>query len=69
MKMQSKIPVVVEILMALFTIGSTLLSGTEVIADVVMGVVVYFSSRFLYRSYGDQVYNFLQRIKERLGIK
>ena len=67
--MQNKIPIAVEMLMALFTIGSTLLSGTEVIADVVMGVVVYFSSRFLYRSYGDQVYNFLQRIKERLGIK
>ena len=67
--MQNNIQIAVEMLMALFTIGSTLLSGTEVIADVVMGVVVYFSSRFLYRSYGDQVYNFLQRIKERLGIK
>lgn len=67
--MQNKIPIVAEMLMALFTISSTLLAGTEVIADLVVGVVVYFSSRFLYRSYGDQVYNFLQRIKERLGIK
>jgi len=67
--MQNKIPIVAEMLMALFTISSTLLAGTEVIADLVVGVVVYFSSRFLYRSYGDQVYNFLKRIKERLGVK
>ena len=67
--MQNKIPIVAEMLMALFTISSTLLAGTEVIADLVVGVVVYFSSRFLYRSYGDQVYKFLKRIKERLGVK
>ena len=67
--MHNKIPFLVEASMAAFTIGSTFLAGTEMFTDLIVGVVVYFSSRFLYRSYGDKVYDFVQKIKRCCGIK
>ena len=67
--MHNKIPFLVEVSMAFFTISSTFLAGSEIFADLIVGVVVYFSSRFLYRSYGDKVYNFVQKVKKYFGIK
>lgn len=68
-EMPDRVTMTAEIFMAALTIGSTLLASTDVIAEFAISTAVYFVSRFLYRTYGDFVYNRIQEIKKKLKRK
>ena len=62
--MTHRITPVVEFIFGTVTVASTLFF-TEFITDLVIGVVVYFTSRFLYRKYGDRFFRWIERISKK----
>ena len=61
--MPQRIAPFVEVVFGFLTITSTLFF-TEVLTDLFVGTVVYFTSRFLYKKYGEKVYKWIERFSK-----
>lgn len=59
--MPQRITPFIEIIFGLLTISSTLFTG-QIVVDLVVGILVYFTSRFLYRKFGARLYKWLDNL-------
>jgi type IV secretory pathway VirB2 component (pilin) len=51
----------IEAILAVVTMGVTLITG-DIIIDFIVGISVYFASRLLYRNFGNKLNTFLNKI-------
>lgn len=66
--MSNRVGPIIETIFGILTVTSTVFFS-DLLTQLVIGVIVYFMSRFLYRTYGDCVYRKIQRLKDRFRKK
>lgn len=59
--MPQRITPLIEAILGFLTISSTFFFG-DFIIDLIVGVVVYFASRFLYRAFGASLYSQIKNL-------